>query len=459
MTFFRKQNSIIIGGIVLILAVTLFASVNQYIRIDSVYPINDIRAEINDMRYEIEQGSYPPSDYAYLVFDLSGKVLYADDAWKISTGDTVVVEEMLQQDKSFLRAYEGYLKTSFVLRGKDNACNGFAVYLIPEKVINKQKYTEDLLRCFLPVGGGILLSCIVLIIYSSFINRRILSPLRQIGISAQAIIKGDYNIEVQRVYDEELKKNEVGELTYSFELMRDELKAKQLSEQSLRKAQQELMSCISHDLRTPISTIKAYTEGIRDGVIVEGMNQQDYTRIILEKTNVLEKMITDLLEYSNTQLNKMEINRTEIYFRDYALEIARELRIYVTQYGVKFFCEIMDENLIVKIDPKRITEVLYNLVENSLKYMDKENGQMTLSARIADGVASLHINDNGMGICAEDIPYVFDRFYRAEKSRSSDIPGSGLGLSICKYIVDQHGGEIYCKSQKNNGSEFWFTLS
>lgn len=115
--------------------------------------------------------------------------------------------------------------------------------------------------------------------------------------------------------------------------------------------------------------------------------------------------------------------------------------------------------MIVQMDVKRITEVLYNLIENSLKYIGEENGEIHLSAQITRGVPSFHVKDNGVGIGAEDIPYVFDKFYRAEKSRSSNIPGSGLGLSICKYIVNQHGGEIFCTSTKSKGSEFWFTLN
>ncbi len=459
MSYYKKQIRIVIGGVVLLLLGTLIFSIYQYRQTDFREYANELRIEVNDVRYEVEQGNYPTCEYPYMVIDLSGTIRYADEEWKYPVGEAVSVEEMLQQDKTFATSYEGYDKKSFVLNDKKNTCIGFIIFLVPKSVIDGRLYTTDLLRCFLPVGIGIAISCVVLILCSSFMGRRVLRPLQRISVSAQAIIGGNYDEEVLRVYDEELKKNEVGELTYSFELMRDELKAKQISEQSLRKSQQELMSCISHDLRTPISTIKAYCEGMRDGVIVDGMSQQDYLAIILEKTNLLEKMIADLLTYSNTQLNKMDIQKKEVYFRDYAVEIAREIHIFVSQYGVKFTCEIMEENMIVQMDVKRITEVLYNLIENSLKYIGEENGEIHLSAQITRGVPSFHVKDNGVGIGAEDIPYVFDKFYRAEKSRSSNIPGSGLGLSICKYIVNQHGGEIFCTSTKSKGSEFWFTLN
>lgn len=300
---------------VTVLILSFVWSVQRYCSLDFSSYNNEIRLELNEQRCEIEQGIYSKSKYEYIVFDLDGRVLYADKSWKYHVGDNVIVEEMLQQDKSFLKEHPGFSKSRFVLSDEGGSCIGFVVYLIPETVLNDNIYSRNLLLCFFPVGIGILICCIYLIAQTIYVNQRILKPLQQISTSAQAIIVGNYDMEVQRVYGENLKENEVGELTYSFELMRDELKAKQMSEQSLRKAQQELMSCISHDLRTPISTIKAYSEGLRDGVIMEDMEQGDYLEIILQKTNLLEKMISDLLAYSNTQLNKMEIIPKEIYQR------------------------------------------------------------------------------------------------------------------------------------------------
>ena len=115
--------------------------------------------------------------------------------------------------------------------------------------------------------------------------------------------------------------------------------------------------------------------------------------------------------------------------------------------------------MLVFIDPKRITEVIYNLVENSIKYIDGKKGKIIIEAVREDRFILIKVKDNGVGISSDDIPYVFDKFYRAEKSRSTNVPGSGLGLSICKYIISEHGGEIYCKSGNNIGCEIGFTLS
>jgi signal transduction histidine kinase len=240
--------------------------------------------------------------------------------------------------------------------------------------------------------------------------------------------------------------------------MRDELKSKQIMEEALKRSQKELISCISHDLKTPISTIKAYSEGLRDHIAKNPDQQQEFIGVIINKTDLLIDMINDLLTYSNAQLRQLEINRQELYFLDYFIPLMSEVKIYVEQNGFEFLYTAPGNNLIVTIDPKRITEVIYNLVENSMKYMDEKHGRISIEAELEDKYVLIKVIDNGPGISADDIPYVFDKFYRAEKSRSSSIPGSGLGLSICKYIVNEHGGEVYCKSSNQNGCEIGFTI-
>ena len=211
-------------------------------------------------------------------------------------------------------------------------------------------------------------------------------------------------------------------------------------------------------MKTPISTIKAYSEGLRDCIAKNPAQQQEFIQVIINKTDLLIDMINDLLTYSNAQLNQLEIKRQELYFLDFFDPLMREMQIYVEQNGFHFLSRSPLSNPIVTIDPKRITEVIYNLVENSMKYMDDKKGQITIEAEYTDNCVLIKVIDNGPGISVDDIPYVFDMFYRAEKSRSSSIPGSGLGLSICKYIVNQHGGDIYCKSFHKDGCEIGFTI-
>lgn len=452
-----KLNIITAAVIVVVLFVSAALSINNFLCSDFNVYDNDVRMLVSKQKNKIDAGVYTEGNYPCIIFALDGKVLFNNTVFEYIKGDFVNVQEMLQTDKNFVLTYKGQLKESFVIQHQGKT-NGFAVFLIPEKELIKYSALNKVIKIFLPLFIGIIISIFILIVRSVYLNNRILKPLNEISSSAKAIIAGNYDLEIRRTYENDIGENEVGDLTFSFELMRDELKEKQIREEALKKSQQELISSISHDLKTPISTIKAYSEGLRDGIAKNPQAQKDYVKIIISKTDLLISMINELLEYSNTQLKQLDINRSEVYFLEYFIPVMKEIKIYVEQNNIDFSYEIKMPNMLVNIDKKRITEVLYNLIENSLKYIGQENGCISITAERQENFVLIKVKDNGIGISADDIPYVFDKFYRAEKSRSSSIPGSGLGLSICKYIIDEHGGEIYCKSRHNEGCEIGFTI-
>lgn len=453
----RILNILTAAGTAAVLIVSVLISYTIYLSRDFNQYDNEIRLRINKQKSEIEKGVYTKSRYPYLVFDLTGKVLYSQMPVIAEAGDTVNVEEMFQFDKSFARHYKNLDKESFILK-KNGTTNGFVVFYIPKTEIYHNTNKKEAIVIYLPLIIGIIICIAILTMKTIYSNLRILKPLKEISASAKGIIAGNYNLEILRTYWRDVNENEVGELSYAFELMRDELKAKQIREEALKKSQQELISCISHDLKTPISTIKAYSEGLRDNIAKSEEQKAEYTGIIINKTNLLISMINELLEFSNAQLNQLDIKREEIYFYDFITPLMKEIEIYVRQNGLHFSYVSKLPDMIVTIDAKRITEVIYNLIDNSIKYIGSKKGEIIIEVEREDDFVLVKVKDNGIGISADDIPYVFDKFYRAEKSRSTSIPGSGLGLSICKYIVNEHGGDIYCKSGNKNGCEIGFTL-
>ncbi len=453
----HKLNIITAAIIAAVLFVSFLCSYLLFQAVDFNEYDNGSRLLVQEQKDALEQGSYHKGSYPYIVFDLAGKVIYADREFHTSVGQAVNAQEMLQFDKSFVRDYPNTVKESFILQ-REGTTYAFAVFLLPKSEVYQASYRGNLGVIYLPLILGILISILLLAIRSMYFSTRVLKPLREISASAKAIIAGNYNLEVLRTYWKRANENEVGDLSYAFELMRDELKAKQIREEELKKSQKELISCISHDLKTPISTIKAYSEGLRDNIARNPVQQVEFIGVIINKTDLLIGMINELLTYSNAQLQQLEINREELYFLDYFIPLMAEVKIFVEQNGFEFSYTAPLSNLIVTIDPKRITEVIYNLVENSMKYVDEKDGKILIEAELADCFVLIKVIDNGPGISADDIPYVFDKFYRAEKSRSSSIPGSGLGLSICKYIVNEHGGDIYCKSSNKSGCEIGFTI-
>lgn len=452
----RQWNQITAVFATVVILLSACISVTRFQKIDIRTYENEVRVLVAEHAAEVEKGNYEAWKYPYLVCDLTGRVLYADTAFAVKCGDIVNVQEELGMDKSFAISNDGMVKKSFVLKS-NGSVNGFAIYLIPKEAITGADYNQKLIWCAIPACAGVIAGVLLLCGRLLYCNKRVLAPIGEIATSAQQILRGNYEYEFRRIFNRSVNADEVGELTYSFELMRDELKAKQMKEEELKKAQQELISCISHDLKTPISTIKAYAEGMRDGIAKDEAARVAYTRIIIEKTDLLIDMIEELLQFSNAQLNQLEICRKEIYFTGFFKRAMKEIEGYVRQQKMDFSFSLDMEERIVSIDEKRILEVLYNLVENSLKYR-KENGIIKIIASREGDEVLIRVLDNGIGINSDDIPYVFDKFYRAEKSRSSSIPGSGLGLSICKYIVENHGGTIYCKSQKEKGCEIGFTI-
>ena len=452
----RQGNWImtVLATVIILLSVSI--SVVQYKKIDIREYENQVRILTSEHQLQVERGEYGLWEYPYLVCNLSGVVLYADELFQKEAGDKVNVQEELGMDESFGKNYQGMVKKSFVLE-QDGKVNGFVIYYIPEEALTGADYNQKMLRCMLPACVGVAVGVLLFVGRLLYCNRFVLEPIGEIAASAKQIIRGNYEYEFRRIFNNKVNADEVGELTYSFELMRDELKAKQIREEELKKAQQELISCISHDLKTPISTIKAYAEGIRDGIARDEKARASYVQIIIEKTNLLIGMIEDLLRISNAQLNQLEICPKEVYFVSFFEKAMKEIEGYVRQQNMEFSFSIELEERLVYMDEKRILEVLYNLVENSIKYRREQGKIEMIASRQGDDVL-IRVLDNGIGISNDDIPYVFDKFYRAEKSRSSSIPGSGLGLSICKYIVEKHGGTIYCKSRKEKGCEIGFTL-
>lgn len=453
----HKLNIITAAIIAAVLLMSIMISFWIYMALDNNQYDNTIRLLVQTQKNDIEEGVYHKGDYPYIVFDLSGKVLYADVEFDINIGENLNVQEMLQYDKSFASRYKNNAKESFVLQ-KDGITNGFVVFLVPKSVVFSSTKGNNAILIYLPMAAGILLSIIMLSRRAVYLSKRILKPLKEISASAKGIIAGNYDLELLRSYWNNVNENEVGDLSYAFELMRDELKSKQIKEEALKKSQKELISCISHDLKTPISTIKAYSEGLRDHIAKNPEQQAEFIGIVINKTDLLIKMINELLEFSTTQLNQLDIIKEEVYFLDYFNPLMSELEIYLKQNGFEFSYLYDLPNLLVSIDSRRITEVIYNLIDNSMKYFSKDKGKISIETSREDKFVLIKVKDNGPGISADDIPYIFDTFYRAEKSRSSSIPGSGLGLSICKYIINEHGGDIYCNSRMQRGCEMDFTL-
>ncbi|HEX3021633.1 MAG TPA: HAMP domain-containing sensor histidine kinase [Lachnospiraceae bacterium] len=399
-------------------------------------------------------------NYPYCILDLDGTVTFTSQNGIYMVGEQVNLLEALYYDSSFANTFSNVTKVTFPII-MDHKAIAFVIFFLDKSEVWGKTQQEKILYVIGPILIAEALIMILLVIRTFSLKRKVLKPIQEISQSSQAMIEGNYDIQVIETTDGRMLHSEVDQLIYAFELMRDELKEKREREAQLKHSQKELVSCISHDLRTPISTIKAYSEGLRDGLARDPEKLKNYAEVIVNKAEVLNQMITDLLDHSNAELNELKIIKRECYILDYFTSTMEELRIYTKQRGINFSYDTQIENMIVQMDERRVTQVFYNLVENAMKYMGHDEGKIHITSKYIrkDGKISFTVKDNGDGISMEDIPYVFDRFYRGEKSRNMSAPGCGLGLSICKYIVEEHQGEITCKSRTGEGTEFIFTIA
>lgn len=225
----------------------------------------------------------------------------------------------------------------------------------------------------------------------------------------------------------------------------------------LEKIRQDFVANVSHELRTPISSIKGYAETLLSGAIEDKENARDFINIIYQDSNRLASLIADLLDLAKIESGKLQMDFLSVELKPLVLRCIGVLRKSTEEKSLRVVCLIPEDLPKVLADEKRLSQVLLNLLDNAVKYTP-QNGTITIRSSITDKFIQVDIVDTGMGIPSDDIPRIFERFYRVDKARSRELGGTGLGLSIAKHIVLSHGGQIWVHSQPDKGSTFSFTI-
>lgn len=314
------------------------------------------------------------------------------------------------------------------------------------------KITEDFLVALFLAIIFILVLTNGLLTY--FVSRSILKPIEALENAAGQIKEGNLNFEVNSDSNDE-----IGQLCRTFEEMRCKLKEsieKQLEYEENRK---ELIANISHDLKTPITAIKGYTEGILDGVPNSPEKMEKYIQTIHNKAIAIDKLIDELFLFSKLDLKRETFNFEHVEIINFLQHITDELGFDLNKNGIQLHWE--GENIpaaVVIADREKLKRVIYNIIDNSSKYMDKTPGIIKILLKDGTDFITIGISDNGKGISQEALAQIFDRFYRADRSRNGAIPGSGLGLAIASRIIEEHGGTIWADSQEGLGTTIYFTL-
>ena len=241
--------------------------------------------------------------------------------------------------------------------------------------------------------------------------------------------------------------------------MRKRLKDNAEEKVKYDKESKELISNISHDLKTPVTAIKGYAEGIMDGVADTPEKMERYIKTIYNKANEMDLLINELTLYSKIDTNRIPYNFNTLSVNEYFNDCAEDLSLEMESKNVEFgYFNYVASGVQVIADAEQIKRVIHNIVNNSLKYMDKSKGKINLRVKDVGDFIQVEVEDNGKGIAAKDLPNIFDRFYRTDASRNSSKGGSGIGLSIVKKIIEEHGGKIWATSREETGTTMYFVL-
>ena len=301
---------------------------------------------------------------------------------------------------------------------------------------------------------GIVILVVAGITLTVWVYRSILSPLNKLQEATKQIKAGNLDFTLDVDADDE-----IGELCNDFEEMRMRLRENAEEKVQYDKESKELISNISHDLKTPITAIKGYVEGIHDGVASSPEKLDKYIRTIYNKANDMDRLIDELTFYSKIDTNKIPYTFTKINVAQYFKDCIEEVGLDMEARGIELgYFNYVDEDVVVIADAEQMKRVINNIISNSIKYLDKKKGIINIRIKDVGDFIQVEIEDNGKGIAVKDLPNIFDRFYRTDSSRNSSQGGSGIGLSIVRKIIEDHGGRIWATSKEGIGTEIHFVL-
>ena len=342
-------------------------------------------------------------------------------------------------DKSnYYRMYNPYTKTHGILYGIKVGNNNVFIYSNIENASSFVKVFKSQIIYF------VILMILCSILISMFIASKTTKPIREITKKAKNIGLGKY--------DTKFPKNgvlEIEELSQTLEEVQKELRKSD-------ELKRDLMANVSHDLKTPLTMIKAYAEMIKDISYKDPEKMQEHLDIIMEEVDRLTGLVNDILELSKVQNNEYMYNYEEY-------DLVKEIKKIIKRYEVMEYLENynfvlnMPKKAIIKADKDKINQVIYNLLNNAINYTGKDK-TVYINIKKEDKDYLVEIKDTGKGIKKEEINYIWDKYYKNEKNHQRNIVGTGLGLSIVKEILSKHNFEYGVKSKINEGSTFYFKI-
>jgi signal transduction histidine kinase len=289
-------------------------------------------------------------------------------------------------------------------------------------------------------GGLMAAACALLL--TVFLSGRILAPVNALSTAARRLSKGDFSQRVNAI-----AKDEVGELAGTFNSMAEELgRAEEM--------RRNMVADVAHELRTPLTNVRGLTEAISDGVVEADSRT---VKSIHEEVMLLARLVEDLQELTLAEAGQLRLNVQEVEISSLVQRAADAARARADTKNIRLDVDV-PPSAVVSGDGERLAQVVRNLVTNAINYTP-EGGHVGLAVEAKEREVEIGVSDTGMGISPEELPHIFERFYRVDKSRSRATGGVGLGLTIAKRLVEAHGGRIEVRSEVDKGTTFIVSLS
>lgn len=324
-----------------------------------------------------------------------------------------------------------------------------------------QRYTaQDFTSLVFGKTGLFLLFLVVVFLLSMLAlslitSKAITKPIIKLSQGADEIARGNLDYKID--YD---STNEIGKTVKSFNDMTSRLKDS-LDEQSrIEESRKEMIAGVAHDLRTPLTSAKGYVEGLIDGIANTPEKQERYLKTIYSSTKDMEKLLDELLTISRLELGQIQLEKEKVSINGFMNDCAEMIALELDKKDFDFeYINHCDDLAYFEIDADRFARVLKNIIANSIKYRRNDvRGRVELEVQCYQKSVLISIADNGIGVESDSLTKIFDSFYRADKARSNVRDGSGIGLSVCKQIVEMHGGHIWATSRENKGLKIIISL-
>ena len=398
------------------------------------------------------------SNVCAVIFNESGRELYYADALgkvcmldePVSIGEeTVTVIEEPRKVISLLKEHHSLNITAesevsdieMLLSGKEIRSSLVNYYLVINTPLEPvESYLSFIMTQYMYMG---IIVIVIALVLAYLLAQRISSPIIRMKKEAVKLAEGDYDLHFRTD-----SFSEINDLATTL----DDATGKLSKIDELRK---DLVANVSHDIKTPLTMIKAYAEMIRDISGDDPVKREEHLEVILKEVDYLNKLVTDMAELSKLQSGNIELTKSNFDLKDNILEVVGLLKNFADEKKVHVETDLLP--VTVYADEIKISQVIYNFLSNAIKYSD-EGGEVMIRMKDSEESVTVEVEDHGDGIAEDALPYIWDRYYKIDKSFKRNVNQTGLGLAIAKAILEAHRSDYGVRSKEKEGSVFYFIL-